>query len=356
MTGKQGSSFLTDVDLAFPPAERLGAKVEYYHFLPHEQAYAVNVYFLRQAPDAETIDRVMRECLALAAAHDGRFQITGGAYLVPGDDIDVHERRDQLPWGKSRYLCFDAALRQIGVRRYGKKHFEPNQAVTEVAVVGTGDNVAPSERPSNPLYEGEDMDVELDDATGEQRALVNEWIWYGYSSAETIHRWIGENDAAGDGFDLAWIQGFADRTLARKRAAEVQWPSRTDNDRLDAAFASLNRQGICAVQWAGDTMQDGEQAVADALEEATEAEVPEDHYWACCFFHSQDMDRALDGQGLLLAFGALGSDEEADSVRVGQLVCEVLQQEGLATPWNGRADSRIELPSLRWQRRTPVSD
>ncbi|NIM41655.1 MAG: hypothetical protein GTN84_11220 [Hydrogenophaga sp.] len=352
MTDTTPASFLSDVELSFPPAERLGAKVEYFHFLPHEKSYTVNVYFIRQAPDAATIDRVMRECLALAAAHDGRFMISGGVYLASGDDIDVHERTELLPWGKDRFLCFDPTLRQIGVRRYGKKHFEDKQAITEVGTIGTGDKVDYPGRPVNPVYEGEDMDEEVDDATDTQRAMVSEWLWYGYCSPESIHRWIDENHAAGDGFDLAWIKAFAGRALARKRAAEAGWPQVTDVDRLDQAFTSLHDQGICAVQWAGNTMAEGEQAVWDAIDDACEAGVAEDHYWGVCFFHSQDMDSALQGEGLRIAFSGVETDDEAQTLRVAQLICQTLQQHGLRTDWNGRADTRIALPALCWQSRT----
>ncbi len=353
MTDTEGPSSLTYLEFSFPPAERLGAKVEYFHFLPHEKSYTVDVYFFRQAPDPGAIDRVLRECLALAAAHDGRFHISGHAYRMPGDDIVVHERQDLLPWGKDRFLCFDADLRQIGVRRYGKKSFEAAQAITGVGTVGTGDNVDYPDRPSNPVYEGEDMEEDVDDATDTQRGLVSEWLWYGYCSVENIHRWIDQNHAAGDGFDLAWIKAFAGRALARKRAAEALWPQVTDVDRLDQAFASLDEQGVCAVQWAGHDMDEGFEVVVDALREAHGAGVAEDHYWGYCFFHSQDMDRALNGQGLLLAFDAIGSEEAADMERVGRKVCEVLEQEGLTTRWNGRANRRIEVPALHWQRRTP---
>jgi hypothetical protein len=354
MTDTTPASFLTDVDLPFPPAQRLGAKVQYFHFLPHEKSYTVNVYFIRQAPDAATIDRVMRECLALAAAHDGRFMISGGAYLASGDDIDVHGRKELLPWGKDRFLCFDADLRQIGVRRYGKKHFEEKQAITGVGTIGMGDKVDYPDRPANPVYEGEDMDEDVDDATDTQRGLVSEWLWYGYCSFESINRWIDENHAAGDGFDLPWIKAFAVRALARKRAAEALWPQVTDVDRLHQAFERLHEQGICAVHWAGHDMAEGEQAVWEAIDEACAAGVAEDHYWGVCFFHSQDMDRALQGEGLRIAFSGVEANDEAQTLRVAHLICETLQQHGLKTEWNGSADTRIDLPALRWQRRTPV--
>lgn len=354
MTDTTPASFLTDVDLPFPPAQRLGAKVQYFHFLPHEKSYTVNVYFIRQAPDAATIDRVMRECLALAAAHDGRFMISGGAYLASGDDIDVHGRKELLPWGKDRFLCFDADLRQIGVRRYGKKHFEEKQAITGVGAIGTGDKVDYPDRPANPLQENylpDEDEIELDDATGDMRAQVLEWIWYGYYTAEAILRWIDEGAAEGGRFDHAWIKTFAAAALEKKRAAEATWPQDTDCDRLDRAFDRLNGQGFCVLQWAGNTISDGMEEVGEVINAEG---VPDDRYQGYCFFHSQDIDRALGGEGLLLAFGATDSDTSEDYVRMGRLVCEAFHQEGLKTEWDGTADSRIAVPALRWQRRTPV--
>jgi len=353
MTDSQAPAFVTPIDLSFPPAERLGAEVEYFHYLPHEKLYVVNVHFIDPQPDNETIDRALRECLAIAAAHDGRFNIHASAYRLPQGGACEDGGQEVQPYKKGHFLCFDAGLRQIGVRRYGKKHFEQKWAIAEVGAVGVGDSIDYPDRPSNPVYEGEDMDEDVGDATDTQRGLVSEWLWYGYCSFESINRWIDENHAAGDGFDLAWIKAFAVRALARKRAAEALWPQVTDVDRLDQAFASLHEQGICAVHWAGHDMDEGMEAVMDALREADEAGVAEDHYWGVCFFHSQDMDRALDGQGLLLAFDAIGSDATADTVRVGRKVCEALEQKGLKTSWNGSANSRIELPALRWQRRTP---
>lgn len=356
MTDTAPPSFITPVALCFPPAERLGAKVEYFHYMPHEKLYVVNVYFVGPRPEPAILDRMLRECTALAAAHDGRFNIHAGAYLLPSADTSTEEGRDLYPYGRDHFLCFDAGLRQIGLRRNGKKHFENTAPITEVLSVGTGDGIPYPDRPSNPVYEGEDMDAEVDDATDTQRGLVSEWLWYGYCSPESIHRWIDENHAAGDGFDLAWIKAFAVRALARKRAAEALWPEVTDVDRLDRAFARLNEQGICAVQWAGHDMDEGLEAVIDALTEAVEGGVDADHFWGVCFFHSQDMDSALDGQGLLLAFDAIGSEVAADMQRVGQAVCEAMKHEGLETRWNGRADQRIELPHFCWQRRTPTPD
>jgi hypothetical protein len=351
MTDTSHPSFVTPVELSFPPAERLGAQVEYHHYLPHDKLYVVGVYFVGQAPGQAAIDRVLRECLALAAGHDGRFNIHADAYLLAHAQADKDACQHLRPYGEDHFLCFDADLRQIGVRRHGKKHFEQARGVTEVGTVGTGDGLEHPSRPFHPLFDDEDMDEDLDDATDDMRSMVREWVWYGYDGAEQIDRWIDANAADGDGFDVAWIKAFAAALLAKKRAAEATWPEETDCDRLDRAFDALNEQGICALQCAGNTLDDGFEAVGNAI---NADDVPEDRFMGFCFFHSQDLDRALGGDGLMLAFGHLDSQDAADFVAVGRKVCEVMAQHGLQTEWNGSDNSRINLPGLRWQRRTPT--
>lgn len=195
-----------------------------------------------------------------------------------------------------------------------------------------------------------DADHDIDDATDSLRGLVEAWIWYGYHPAEVIDGWIDENAAAGDGFDLAWIKAFALATMAKKRAEEAAWPEDTDCDRLDRAFARLHEQGICAVQWAGDTLSEGVEAVGERVYADG---VPPGRFVGFCFFHSQDMDQALSGEGLLIAFGHVDSEAEIDIQRIGRRVCEALEHEGLRTQWDGTENTRIALPALRWQRRTP---
>lgn len=198
----------------------------------------------------------------------------------------------------------------------------------------------------------ENHDRANDDATDDMAAQVENWIWYGFQSADEIDALIDASAAAGDGFDVARVKAFAVSTLARKRATEATWPKTTDCDQLDHAFARLHEQGICALHGAGDTQDDGFEAVVDAL---SEEGVPDDRYHGYCFYVSQDIDHALDDEGLQLAYGHLGRSEATDGehVAVGQRVCEALRQVGLEVAWNGSARRRIALPQLSWRRRTP---
>ena len=189
-----------------------------------------------------------------------------------------------------------------------------------------------------------------DEATDDMAAQVENWIWYGFQSADEIDALIDQGAAAGDGFDVARVKAFAVSTLAKKRTTEATWPPTTDGDKLDRAFARLNEQGICALQCAGDTLDDGYEAVSDALDADGVAQY---RYHGYCFYVSQDIDRALDGEGLLLAYGDIERNDKAVRMAVAQAICEALRQEGLAVVWNGSTTRRIQLPQLSWQRRTP---
>jgi hypothetical protein len=348
MTDTARPPLFTAIALDFPPAQRVGAQVEYRHS-PHQRLYGVAVYFVGPEPAQKTIDRVLRECAVWAATHRGDLDICMHAYLLPDAGTDHGQRRTLSPYGRDFFLCFDAALCQVGVRRVGAKRFARPFEITPVERAGVVAAIAES---VHPLDDDAGMDAEADDATDDMRGLVREWTWYGYASAAEIGARIDHGAAAGDGFDRAGMHAYAAAVLAKKRAAEATWPADTDTDidRLDRAFAQLDAQGICALQCTGDTLRDGYEAVSDVIHADG---VPADRYTGFCFFHGQDENRALRGEGLMLAFGHIESEAADAFIAVGRQVCAVLAQHGLQTDWNGSDGSRITLGALRWQRRTP---
>ena len=329
MTDAAQPSIFGHMQLAFPPAERIGARVELYRS-PHQNLYGLNVTFVARQPEHEELDRVLRECAKLAAAHDDSIDIFVEARFLPSASTDPAHYQTLDPYGRSHFLCYDAKSRRIGLRRIGKKGLVDDQGIADKG--------------------GEDDRGDMDDATEDMVAEVEGRIWYGFDSPGDIDALIDQRAAAGDGFDVDKVKAFALATLAKKRAAEAGWAQTTDCDKLDRVFARLQAQGICALQYAGNTADDGYEAVSDAINAEG---VPEDRYMGYCFFHSQDIDQALEGKGLLLAFGYLDSDDAKDAIPVGRTICEALRQEGFETDWNGSPKRRIGVPKLRWQRRTP---
>jgi hypothetical protein len=129
---------------------------------------------------------------------------------------------------------------------------------------------------------------------------------------------------------------------------KTTWPATTDCDRLDGVFATLNARGIIALQNAGYTQSDG----YDDIRESYREHPDRDAVIGYCFYHGQDMERAVQGEGLYLAFGPMDAQkEETEGPRIGAMIVEELTQAGLAVKWSGTVGQRISIPAIDWKRR-----
>jgi hypothetical protein len=143
------------------------------------------------------------------------------------------------------------------------------------------------------------------------------------------------------------LEAHARRRLEEQRAEEDRWTEDTTNDAIDRAWEELNAAGIVALQNAGYTMSDGWE---DANDAAADSAVPPR---GATFYHGQDLERGVRGEGLHLAFGAYeeGAGHEAASLAVAREVCAALDRHGVPVEWNGRIDSRIRVLPFAWRKR-----
>lgn len=130
-------------------------------------------------------------------------------------------------------------------------------------------------------------------------------------------------------------------------AAEKTWPRETDCDRLDRAFDELTSAGIIALHNAGYTMSDGISDVNQVLHDWGRSNVK-----GYCFYHGQDLERAVARDGLTVAFGDL-DDVASQKATIGQTVKKVLESHGFVVQWNGDPETRLEIPKFDWKRRGP---
>lgn len=175
------------------------------------------------------------------------------------------------------------------------------------------------------------------------RGAIRYWVWSGFhdqASAEDMLQDILEENVS----EREMVKAIAEE-FRSKAKAERLWPAHTDCDKLDAAFVALDAAGICAVQNAGYTMSDGVEDVAQALDDRGR-----DKYHGYCFFHGQDLERAIDGHGLMLAFGDL-NDDPSKAAAVGRSICDALAAAGLPVEWQGDVGQRIDIPKIDWKRR-----
>ncbi len=139
---------------------------------------------------------------------------------------------------------------------------------------------------------------------------------------------------------------IAQQALNGHVAQQAGWPDTTDCDRLDAAFAELDRAGIVARQHFSCCQTCGAHDIHDEMHQAAKSGAPSRGY---AFFHAQDTEHAARGESLYLSYGAADKDRSA-SVAIGHEVVAVLGRHGLSPAWNGKQAHRIALP-IRWQRR-----
>jgi hypothetical protein len=128
--------------------------------------------------------------------------------------------------------------------------------------------------------------------------------------------------------------------------AQGTWTQRTDCDRLDEAFAALEADGIVARQHFTCCNTCGSSEIWDEIASVRDAGGTVRGY---AFYHVQDTDRAVDGDGLYLGYGATEEGEAAALAVAHDIVAELARQ-GLRTSWTGSWDQRIAV-TLDWHRR-----
>ncbi len=142
-----------------------------------------------------------------------------------------------------------------------------------------------------------------------------------------------------------------DKAFTKLLAAQKRWPAITDCDRLDRVFDVLNAQGIIALQNAGYTQSDGYDDVREEY-----AKRKKQQPIGYCFYHGQDLERAVAGVGLYLAFGPMDAKkEQTEGPRVGKLIVAALRDEGFEVKWDGSFAQRIFVTNLDWKKRVAAA-
>ncbi|WCM26426.1 hypothetical protein NDN01_20860 [Sphingomonas sp. QA11] len=134
--------------------------------------------------------------------------------------------------------------------------------------------------------------------------------------------------------------------LLEHSEAQRGWPERTDCDRLDDAFAALEARGIVSRQHFTCCGTCGSTEIWDEIDAVEKAGRPARGY---AFYHVQDTERAAEGGGLHLNYGACEEGEEA-ALAVAKDIVTHLEAHGLRTEWDGSWAQRIAV-SLDWKRR-----
>ena len=126
------------------------------------------------------------------------------------------------------------------------------------------------------------------------------------------------------------------------------WKSPTDIERLIAAFDELCDQNIIALHNAGYTTSDGEYEVVDVERKLQDNGIVSDGY---CFYHEQDLSRAIakEDPSLYIAFQKVDNEDDDVTIAVGKKVVEVLKKHQFEVAWNESPTTKIRIPNFKWE-------
>jgi len=237
----------------------------------------------------------------------------------------------------------------------------------------------------------------------ENRELTFDWLLMNYPADLGIT--ADPYDASDlDAETTALLRNAIEQAFREKEKEAESWRRPNDYDRLLTAFAALDQQGIVALECPGLMQGDSVTCAVELAAVRDELGGVEAHGY--CFFAWNDMARAIDGDGLSLAYGTFESEPEAPPIasppptlcplckgrgwiapvdatqfpttcscrtlplaetpappappptrgqKVGALVFQACTAAGLDVEWEGRPEAYVELPRFRWQRRMVVT-
>ncbi len=174
------------------------------------------------------------------------------------------------------------------------------------------------------------------------------YVRSGFYDSDRLARMFGEELYAPGELSIEEVRAAINIAFSEWEEEKKSWGDVTDCDRLDDAFGALNKRGIIAIQNAGYTQSDGYDDFLEAYERSTDKSA----VLGYCYYHGQDLERAVRGGGLLLAFGpAIAAEEKSKGPEVGRIVQEELERVGLSVAWDGSFAKRISIPEFDWKKR-----
>ncbi|MGO2008558.1 DUF6891 domain-containing protein [Vreelandella alkaliphila] len=174
--------------------------------------------------------------------------------------------------------------------------------------------------------------------------IVKTLVWGGFHAREDIQEEI--SDLLEEEADEDMLRESVNSEFKKKHEAEKTWPRVTDLDRLDSAFQALRDRGVLCLHYAGYTMSDGHADSSEALNE-----YPKGTFFGYCFYHGQDVERAVSGAGLMLAYDHVNGDVP-EKIKVAQTIQQELERAGFNLDWDGTANQRINIPAFDWKHRS----
>lgn len=179
----------------------------------------------------------------------------------------------------------------------------------------------------------------------EADAFIRTLVTMGFADeAEIIEGTLDYFESEDFDFDAleAYVVQATRAAIAAHCEAQKSWPAETDCDRLDAAFARLEAEGIVARQDFTCCQTCGHAEIWGEIRAAQKAH-PIAGY---VFYHRQDTEYVVESGKLYLAFGAVEKGEASERA-VGQRIVAVMREAGFTVEWKGSMTLLKEAPDRK---------
>lgn len=148
-------------------------------------------------------------------------------------------------------------------------------------------------------------------------------------------------------YDKDWTRKQIENIYTTRLKEQETWETETDFDKLTEAFDKLNTLGIVSLHNAGMTRQDGESDCEEIYIELKEKGIQLKGF---CYYHWQDIERAVNDGNLFIGFGDFKNNKK-EALAVGNQIASTLESFGLKLNWDKTNNTRIEIINLKWQKR-----
>lgn len=146
-----------------------------------------------------------------------------------------------------------------------------------------------------------------------------------------------------DRLTSAQARPIVERLWLERVEEQQSWTEPTDPDRLERAFAALERDGVVARENFACCRGCGMTEIGAEMADQEGAR-------GFVFFHYQCTRSAAEGHGLSLYYGDLENSPQVTTA-VGHEIVAALDSAGLSTQWDGNPDTAITVAPLDWRKR-----
>ena len=170
----------------------------------------------------------------------------------------------------------------------------------------------------------------------------------GFENEEELFDSIQDMFYDEENFDEDWLRQTIAEKYQQHQQDSLTWKHPNDFDRLAQTFDQLIKEKIVCLHNAGYTKQDGEDDCMETIEKLNQHGIKAIGF---CYYHSQDLARAVDKdiRNLYLGFDS-ASQNDNEALQVATKIVSALKENGFEVSWTGTVDQRIEIKNLHWQK------